>query len=210
MLRHLLSRCLGCVQQMLQQVHEELRPIGTAAVEADTASGEAAGQAAGQAALCWPLALDVLAASRNSAACRTVTRCRVGGRLALGGKQLFDSAKMRELQALLPRLKAEGHRVLLFSQYTQMLDLLEALMGAEHGGLGLSYLRLDGSTSQGERQQLIDEFQAEGSEVFAFLLSTRAGGQGINLTGADTVILHDLDWNPQLDRQAEEKLAALV
>ena len=76
------------VQQVLQQVHEEVRPVGTAAVEADAASGEAASaEAAGQADLCWPLALDVLAASRNSAACRTVTRCRVGGRLALGGTE---------------------------------------------------------------------------------------------------------------------------
>ena len=69
----LLPRCLGC----LQQVHEELRAIYTTAT--------AAGEAAGEADLCWPLALDVLAASRNSAACRTVTRCRVGGRLVLGG-----------------------------------------------------------------------------------------------------------------------------
>ena len=72
----LLPRCLGC----LQQVHEELRAIYTAATAADREAGEAAGEAD----LCWPLALDVLAASRNSAACRTVTRCRVGGHLALG------------------------------------------------------------------------------------------------------------------------------
>ena len=57
----------------------------------------------------------------------------------------------------------------------------------------------------GERQRRIDEFQAAGSKVFAFLLSTRAGGQGINLTAADTVIMHDLDWNPALDRQAEDR-----
>ena len=82
-----------------------------------------------------------------------------------------------------------------------MLDLLEVLLGP--GGLRLKHLRLDGSTKVEERQAMIDAFQAAGSKVFAFLLSTRAGGQGINLTAADTVIIHDLDWNPQLDRQAE-------
>ena len=127
------------------------------------------------------------------------------GKMRLTGKELFDSAKMRELRALLPRLHREGHRVLLFSQYTTMLDLLEAMMGAEYGGLGLKYVRLDGQTKQEHRQELIDEFQAADSDLFAFLLSTRAGGQGINLTAADTVILHDLDWNPQLDRQAEDR-----
>ena len=69
----------------------------------------------------------------------------------------------------------------------------------------MSFLRLDGSTAVAERQQMIDKFQSPKSKVFAFLLSTRAGGQGINLTAADTVIIHDLDWNPQLDRQAEDR-----
>ena len=73
------------------------------------------------------------------------------------------------------------------------------------GGLGFAHLRLDGNTAVGERQALIDDFNREGSAVFCFLLSTRAGGQGLNLTGADTVILHDLDWNPQLDKQAVDR-----
>ena len=81
-----------------------------------------------------------------------------------------------------------------------MLDLLEHFVGEGGGGLGLRYLRLDGGTPQAERQLMIDEYQRD-EQVFIFLLSTRAGGQGINLTAADTVILHDLDWNPQLDRQ---------
>ena len=93
--------------------------------------------------------------------------------------------------------------MLIFSQLIEMLDLLEYLLGPT--GLKLPFVRLDGSTPVAERQRMIDKFQAAGSKVFAFLLSTRAGGQGINLTGADTVILHDLDWNPMLDRQAEDR-----
>ena len=111
------------------------------------------------------------------------------------------SGKCRRLQALLPELRAQGHRVLLFSQWTSCLDILEWLL--EH--LGLPYCRLDGSTQVADRQQLVNEFNAEGSELFIFLLSTRAGGQGLNLTGADTVILHDVDFNPQIDRQAEDR-----
>lgn len=116
-----------------------------------------------------------------------------------------------------------------------MLDLLEVLLGPM--GLRLPFVRLDGSTPVDERQRLIDKFQRRDSKVFAFLLSTRAGGQGINLTAADTVhctplhqsprapaahpllhyhlpahhvppsqvFLHDLDWNPMLDRQAEDR-----
>ena len=84
-----------------------------------------------------------------------------------------------------------------------MLDLLEHLLGPS--GLRLLYCRLDGGTAVAERQAMIDKFQVADSKIFAFLLSTRAGGQGINLTAADTVILHDLDWNPQLDRQAVDR-----
>ena len=88
-------------------------------------------------------------------------------------------------------------------QSLEMLDLLEHLLGPS--GLRLLYCRLDGGTAVAERQAMIDKFQVADSKIFAFLLSTRAGGQGINLTAADTVILHDLDWNPQLDRQAVDR-----
>ncbi|KAL1510888.1 hypothetical protein AB1Y20_005720 [Prymnesium parvum] len=123
-------------------------------------------------------------------------------RLALPAHKLFDSAKLRALAARLPSLRAAGHRALIFSQSTQMLDILQAFLRDE---LRLSFVRLDGATPVTERQQLIDAYQQPGSDIFAFLLSTRAGGQGINLTSADTVIIHDLDWNPQLDRQAEDR-----
>ena len=123
--------------------------------------------------------------------------------LALDMSVLLDSAKFDELKTLLPKLKAAGSRVLIFSQHLEMLNLLEILLGP--AGLRLRFLRLDGGTAVEERQQMIDQFQAADSKIFAFLLSTRAGGQGINLTAADTVIIHDLDWNPQLDKQAEDR-----
>ena len=128
-------------------------------------------------------------------------------KLQLPPPKLYDSGKLARLAELLPKLHAEGHRVLLFSQSTQTLDLLEEFVSAprDAGGLGFAHLRLDGNTAVGERQALIDDFNREGSAVFCFLLSTRAGGQGLNLTGADTVILHDLDWNPQLDKQAVDR-----
>jgi SWI/SNF-related matrix-associated actin-dependent regulator 1 of chromatin subfamily A len=90
---------------------------------------------------------------------------------------------------------------LIFSQWTKMMDILGALLG----DLGYSFLRLDGSTPVRERQRLIDEFEEHVDTIPIFLLSTRAGGLGINLTAADTVILHDLDFNPENDRQAEDR-----
>lgn len=92
--------------------------------------------------------------------------------LQLPTAKLTDSAKMASLRTLLPSLAVGGHRALLFSQSTQMLDILETFLSS----LKLSFVRLDGSTPVAERQSLIDEFQREGSQVFAFLLSTRAGG----------------------------------
>lgn len=99
---------------------------------------------------------------------------------------LYDSPKLQKIREMLPDLVAEGHHVLIFSQWTRIMDLLEESMR----DLGMAYLRLDGSTPVRERQELIDIF-AEG-QTPVFLLSTKAGGLGINLTRADTVILHDL------------------
>jgi SWI/SNF-related matrix-associated actin-dependent regulator 1 of chromatin subfamily A len=120
--------------------------------------------------------------------------------LALKEGALFDCAKMQRLKELLPQLVADGRRILLFSQWTRLLDLFEALL--HH--LSLSYRRLDGSTPVAERQALINEFSSR-NDIPIFLLSTRAGGLGINLTSADTVILHDLDWNPGNDAQAVDR-----
>ena len=123
--------------------------------------------------------------------------------LCLDQDTLFSSAKMAALRELLPRLRAEGHRALIFSQWTRVLDIMEVFLSDV---LGFEFCRLDGSTPVAERTALIDRFQrASVEEIPVFLLSTRAGGLGINLTCADTVILHDLDFNPENDRQAEDR-----
>ncbi|XP_061673899.1 SWI/SNF-related matrix-associated actin-dependent regulator of chromatin subfamily A containing DEAD/H box 1A isoform X2 [Syngnathoides biaculeatus] len=113
---------------------------------------------------------------------------------------LLDSGKFRWLTERLASLKDKGDRVVLFSQFTMMLDIVEVLM--KH--LKHRYIRLDGNTPMADRIGLIDEFNND-SDVFVFLLSTRAGGLGINLTSANVVILHDIDWNPYNDKQAEDR-----
>ncbi|XP_022157601.1 protein CHROMATIN REMODELING 19 [Momordica charantia] len=118
----------------------------------------------------------------------------------LPDEEVLLSAKCRALAQLLPSLKQDGHRVLIFSQWTSMLDILEWTLDV----IGLTYRRLDGSTQVAERQTIVDTFNNDTS-IFACLLSTRAGGQGLNLTGADTVVIHDMDFNPQIDRQAEDR-----
>jgi len=107
-------------------------------------------------------------------------------------------SKLGLLNIMLPKLKARGHRVLIFSQFLGMLDIIEDFLD----GLGLKFHRLDGSVSTLDKQKRIDEFNTPGSEYFAFLLSTRAGGVGINLATADTVIILDPDFNPHQDIQA--------
>ena len=106
--------------------------------------------------------------------------------------------KLVLLSKMLKKLKEEGHRVLIFSQMTKMLDLLEDFLEGE----GYKYERIDGGITGTLRQDAIDRFNAEGAEQFCFLLSTRAGGLGINLYTADTVVIYDSDWNPHNDIQA--------
>ncbi|SJL05568.1 uncharacterized protein ARMOST_08931 [Armillaria ostoyae] len=114
-------------------------------------------------------------------------------------EKLIDaSAKLRLLKSLLPKLKARGHRVLLFSQFVIGLNIIEDFLVGE----GIKYLRLDGNTKGTERQKGMDEFNRPGSDVFIYLLTTRAGGVGINLFSADTVIIYDPDFNPHQDLQA--------
>lgn len=107
-------------------------------------------------------------------------------------------SKLELLNIMLPKLQARGHRVLMFSQFLGMLDVMEDFLT----GLGMSYQRLDGGTNTQEKQRRIDAFNRPGSKDFAFLLSTRAGGVGINLATADTVIILDPDFNPHQDIQA--------
>jgi len=108
------------------------------------------------------------------------------------------SSKLMLLNIMLPKLKERGHRVLIFSQFLEQLTILEDFLT----GLELRHERLDGSQSSMEKQKKIDAFNAPDSNIFAMLLSTRAGGVGINLATADTVIILDPDWNPHQDIQA--------
>ncbi|EJD52396.1 transcription regulator [Auricularia subglabra TFB-10046 SS5] len=111
---------------------------------------------------------------------------------------VMSSGKLVLLDKLLARLRADGHRVLIFSQMVRMLDILTDYMHLR----GYPHQRLDGTVSSDERKKAIAHFNAPGSLDFVFLLSTRAGGLGINLETADTVIIFDSDWNPQNDLQA--------
>uniref|UniRef100_A0A672MR13 SWI/SNF-related matrix-associated actin-dependent regulator of chromatin subfamily A containing DEAD/H box 1 n=1 Tax=Sinocyclocheilus grahami TaxID=75366 RepID=A0A672MR13_SINGR len=111
---------------------------------------------------------------------------------------LLDSGKLGLLAQLLNSLKEKGDRVVLFSQFTMMLDILEGFLRHHKH----RYNRLDGSTPMSDRIGLIDQFNTD-QDIFVFLLSTRAGGLGINLTSANVVILHDIDCNPYNDKQAE-------
>ncbi|KAK9504643.1 hypothetical protein O3M35_010930 [Rhynocoris fuscipes] len=112
----------------------------------------------------------------------------------------YDCGKLQSLDRLLRKLKSEHHRVLIFTQMTRMLDVLEAFLNY-HGHI---YLRLDGTTKVDQRQALMERFNAD-KRIFCFILSTRSGGVGINLTGADTVIFYDSDWNPTMDAQAQDR-----
>ncbi|KAI3743381.1 hypothetical protein L1987_61089 [Smallanthus sonchifolius] len=112
----------------------------------------------------------------------------------------FDCGKLQELAVLLRRLKSEGHRALIFTQMTKMLDVLEAFINI----YGYTYMRLDGSTQPEERQTLMQRFNTN-PKYFLFILSTRSGGVGFNLVGADTVIFYDSDWNPAMDQQAQDR-----
>lgn len=114
---------------------------------------------------------------------------------------VFNCGKMVILDKLLPKLQEQGSRVLIFSQMTRMLDILEDYC---HWRM-YNYCRLDGQTPHEDRQRQINEFNEDDSKKFVFMLSTRAGGLGINLATADVVIIYDSDWNPQMDLQAMDR-----
>ncbi|KAL4865448.1 hypothetical protein BDV12DRAFT_174537 [Aspergillus spectabilis] len=111
-----------------------------------------------------------------------------------------DSGKLAKLDELLRELKAGGHRVLLYFQMTRMINLMEEYLTYRN----YKYCRLDGSTKLEDRRDTVADFQQR-PDIFVFLLSTRAGGLGINLTAADTVIFYDSDWNPTIDSQAMDR-----
>ena len=118
------------------------------------------------------------------------------------------SGKLKVLEKILELWHRQGHRVLIFCQTRQMLNLIEEFLGnpkqAEY-----KYLRMDGTTPIKQRLQMVDTFNSQNSSYFLFLLTTRVGGLGINLTGADRVIIYDPDWNPSTDLQARERVYRL-
>jgi hypothetical protein len=113
---------------------------------------------------------------------------------------ILDSGKLHKLDKLLEQLKAEGHRCLIYFQMTRMIDLMEEYISYKQ----YKYMRLDGSSKISDRRDMVTDWQTR-PEIFIFLLSTRAGGLGINLTAADTVIFYDSDWNPTVDQQAMDR-----
>ena len=116
-------------------------------------------------------------------------------------RMISSSGKLVLLDKFLPRLRREGHRVLIFSQMTRMLTLIEDYLVYRH----YSYCRLDGKVHGAQREEQVKRFEAPNSDVFCFLLSTRAGGLGLTLTSADTVIIYDSDWNLMNDAQAIDR-----
>ncbi|KAG6849401.1 hypothetical protein H0H93_008758 [Arthromyces matolae] len=115
-------------------------------------------------------------------------------------EESISHPRKKQLARLLREKKAGGHRVLIFTQMTRILDILEIFLNF-HGYL---YLRLDGATKIEDRQYITERFNAD-PRVFCFIASSRSGGVGINLTGADTVVFYDSDFNPQMDKQCEDR-----
>mmetsp|Transcript_72436 Transcript_72436/g.206187 ORF Transcript_72436/g.206187 Transcript_72436/m.206187 type:complete len:969 (+) Transcript_72436:1339-4245(+) len=118
-----------------------------------------------------------------------------------GEHVIENCGKLVLLDKLLKRLYEKGHRVLIFSQMTRMIDVLEDYLWMRQ----YKYCRIDGKTNYEVREDSIASYNAPNSDKFVFLLSTRAGGLGINLQTADTVVLYDSDWNPQADLQAQDR-----
>jgi ATP-dependent helicase STH1/SNF2 len=112
-----------------------------------------------------------------------------------------SAGKFELLDRILPKYQATGHRVLMFFQMTAIMDIMEDYLRYRH----VQYLRLDGTTKSEDRSELLRAFNEPNSPYFMFLLSTRAGGLGLNLQTADTVIIYDSDWNPHQDLQAQDR-----
>jgi SNF2 family DNA or RNA helicase len=110
------------------------------------------------------------------------------------------SGKLKTLAILCKKFKRNGDRVLIFSQSTTSLDIIDSWIKTQ----GHRKLRLDGSTPTSKRQGLVNQFQSDDT-IFAFLISTRAGGMGLNLTAANRVIIYDVNWNPSHDEQAQDR-----
>lgn len=126
----------------------------------------------------------------------------IAGTGVVQGPDLYRaSGKFELLDRILPKLKATGHRVLLFCQMTQLMTIMEDYLNWRN----FKYLRLDGTTKAEDRGDLLKRFNDPNSDYFLFILSTRAGGLGLNLQAADTVVIFDSDWNPHQDLQAQDR-----
>lgn len=215
-------------QEMISQLHKVLRPFMLRRLKADVAKGlppktetlVMVGMSKMQKRLYRQLLLrdiDSITSTNNSN--RTaVLNIVMQLRKCCGHPYLFEGVEDRTLDPLgehlvencgklfmvdklLKRLKERGSRVLIFTQMTRVLDILEDYMVMR----GYQYCRIDGNTDYSVRESSIDDFNAPNSEKFCFILSTRAGGLGINLQTADICILYDSDWNPQADLQAQDR-----
>ncbi|KAF2820414.1 hypothetical protein CC86DRAFT_374567 [Ophiobolus disseminans] len=146
--------------------------------------------------------VDLIRASDLSRKPDPFHESRIRQSIAFPDKRLlqYDCGKLQRLATLLRDLQAGGHRALIFTQMTKVLDVLEQFLNIH----GHRYLRLDGSTKVEQRQILTDRFNSD-DRILCFILSSRSGGLGINLTGADTVIFYDLDWNPAMDKQCQDR-----
>eukprot|EP00096_Caligus_rogercresseyi_P008161 TRINITY_DN2655_c1_g3_i1.p1 TRINITY_DN2655_c1_g3~~TRINITY_DN2655_c1_g3_i1.p1 ORF type:complete len:1292 (-),score=611.11 TRINITY_DN2655_c1_g3_i1:163-4038(-) len=124
------------------------------------------------------------------------------GQAVVSGPDVYRaSGKFELIDRILPKLKETGHRVLMFCQMTQCMNVIEDYFNYR----GYNFLRLDGTTKAEERAGMLKEFNSKDSDIFIFLLSTRAGGLGLNLQTADTVVIFDSDWNPHQDLQAQDR-----
>jgi len=110
---------------------------------------------------------------------------------------MYDCGKLNMMIELLKKLKSKGSKALIFTQMSKMLDLFEYVLNL----FNFTYVRLDGNTKIENRQIVVQKFNTD-PKIFCFIASTRSGGIGLNLTGANTVIFYDTDWNPSMDRQA--------
>jgi helicase SWR1 len=149
-----------------------------------------------------PRGVDLIEQARELMSGDPYHEARIRLSIAFPDKRLlqYDCGKLQRLDKLLRQLQAGGHRCLIFTQMTKVLDILEQFLNIH----GHRYLRLDGATKIEQRQMLTDRFN-EDKSILAFILSSRSGGLGINLTGADTVIFYDLDWNPAMDAQCQDR-----
>ena len=148
------------------------------------------------------LRTELLYDSQNNIIANPLHQVQVKSSIAFPDKSLlqYDCGKLQKLSNLLHELIPKGHRVLIFTQMSKVLDILELFLNFN----GYTYMRLDGATKIEDRQLLTERFNND-SRVKCFILSTRAGGLGINLTGADTVIFYDSDWNPAIDKQCQDR-----